>query len=218
MRSIDAKKHHPEVAVVPTLEGMVAGAVAGAIAGPVGIAVGASLGGLIGAAAGEALEDATDEAELRDEELDEEIGVASGDLGAHEAAASGLRSMLASARTRDDLLQAHAEMERDLASFRHDLAQTDTRGLVAHFARFEDRTRAHLRHEEADILPELAKEHPREVEELLAEHDLLRKELDDLAIAIQLHSANPQDITALFDALAAHGRNEERVFTLWADR
>jgi hypothetical protein len=145
------------------------------------------------------------------------IGVANGDIGLHERPPPRLVN-LESHSTRDDLLDEHGAIERELEVFRNEMANTDARGLVAPFARFEHRLRGHLQYEEEELIPRFAQEHPREAEELLAEHALLRQRLDDLAIAVELHSATASDVEAVLETLATHGRHEEHLFYQWAYR
>lgn len=215
MRTIDARKQHPEIAVVPTASGMIAGAVVGAIAGPPGIAVGSTLGGFIGALAGEALEAAMDEAELRDEELDETIGVAKGDIGAREIARTSFERMRAAESKRAELLVDHALYAADLATFQNASRSGD---LIEAFRVFEEKLRAHMAYEELELLPELAREHPLEAEELGCEHAYLRQLLDDIATKIELRTVTRDDLRSLFDALEAHRAHEERLFYVWVDR
>ena len=213
MRHIDERKQHPEIAIVPTLSGVLAGGIVGAVGGPPGVAVGATIGGIVGALAGETLTDAIQEATVHDESLDEAIGVSSGDLGAKEVAASSFVTFDAAERQHDELLLEYDEIERALAAFRDAFREGDPPSLVAPFRDMEARVRSCLAREEAAALPALATTHPHEMDQLLAEHERIREALVDIAVAIELHAARPRDIDVLSERISSHHRHERAVFS-----
>jgi hemerythrin len=118
---------------------------------------------------------------------------------------------------RDVLLDDHraiAELVNDVSEAAR--ANVDTRTLVAMWSRLTAMIEAHFRIEEQVVLPALAASHPEEVDALMLEHGELRKALDEISTAVQLHQVRADALEAFLHRLAAHAEREDRWIYRWA--
>lgn len=193
--------------------GLVAGAVAGAVGGPIGAMIGATIGSVVGEATGAILHRVDHERTVHDHELDDAIGVTSGPIGAGApisfvdppSAASFLRADHTLLDTLgEQIIAAIAENDREETARAMNLIQTQVR--------------EHLVREERELLPGYAEHSAADAERIRAEHAEIRKTLDELDIATDLHAVRADAVRALLDALRAHAAREETGLYAWAAR
>jgi polyisoprenoid-binding protein YceI len=83
---------------------------------------------------------------------------------------------------------------------------------------FERQLLAHLDAEEAHVLPVFGKSEPKEARDILDQHAQIRERLLALAIDLDLHCLNPDQVKSFVDELRAHAAREELVLYPWAAR
>jgi hypothetical protein len=94
-------------------------------------------------------------------------------------------------------------------------ADCSTLGEV--WTKFSLALRNHLKTEEDSLFPVFRHRHPVELAALVAEHDHIRTQLDQLDIEVDLHVVRNPVVRALIADLDAHARREDLGLYTWAD-
>jgi hemerythrin superfamily protein len=94
----------------------------------------------------------------------------------------------------------------------------DFQQLETEWSAFQDALLGHLDAEERHVIPELAKDRPREAQTLLEDHRLIRIQLLQLGVDLDLHCLRAERVDTFVDALRAHAQREENIFYPWVDR
>ncbi|MCX5747123.1 MAG: hemerythrin domain-containing protein [Proteobacteria bacterium] len=76
---------------------------------------------------------------------------------------------------------------------------------------------AHMEAEERYVLPAFAKVDHDEAKQLLREHGLLREQLLELGVAVDLHAIRFERSREFINRLRAHAAREDRLLYRWAD-
>lgn len=119
------------------------------------------------------------------------------------------------ARAGDLLRRDHARLELVYADLLTAYERGDWAHVRARFDAFEAALRAHMADEERDVLPAFHVAHAREADELRADHDGLRRELDAFGLRVDLHAAPLIEARSLIDRLRAHAAREETILYPW---
>lgn len=115
------------------------------------------------------------------------------------------------------LTRSHAELRR-LADELLAAMAADARDQVTRlWADFDHGLLAHMEAEERFVLPIFAHVDADEAKALLREHGLLREELLELGVAVDLHLLRYDRSRELAALLEAHATREERLLYRWAD-
>ena len=96
------------------------------------------------------------------------------------------------------------------------IGQNDREVTRRVWSTFETGLKAHLEAEELLIFPPFRAVDPTEVQALTEEHARFRARLDELGIAVDLHSVRADDARELVEALTAHSRREDAGVYAWA--
>lgn len=111
--------------------------------------------------------------------------------------------------------QEHARIERLFIqlvdAFRAD-AREDTQAL---WKELEDAATAHFGIEERHALPVYRRDDEAEARALRAQHDQLRRGLEELGVAVQLHCLRDEVAERFIAALREHARREDAVLDRW---
>jgi hemerythrin superfamily protein len=94
----------------------------------------------------------------------------------------------------------------------------DFQQIEAEWSAFQDALLGHLEAEERNLIPALAKDRPREAQALLGDHGLIRSNLLQIGVDLDLHCLSAEAVEAFVDALRAHASREEHMFYPWVDR
>ena len=109
----------------------------------------------------------------------------------------------------NSMMQDHeriATLLRDLGC----AAESGERSIVLEsWHRLEPALLAHFESEERNLLPNVRREHAREADAILREHEELRRKLDRLGVAAELHTLRQRDIEAMISELEAHAKAED---------
>ncbi|MCA9604253.1 MAG: hemerythrin domain-containing protein [Myxococcales bacterium] len=117
---------------------------------------------------------------------------------------------------RPALLEDHARLERALDELANAAEGALPDELIAVWRRFETGLRAHLATEEEHLFP-LVVGDP-ELGEIEADHAEIRRQLDELGLAVELHAVREERIDALVELLRAHAEHENAWLYAIADR
>jgi hypothetical protein len=109
----------------------------------------------------------------------------------------------------------HQLLERLLSDLCEQAKTDDRLALRRCWTRLEREVTKHLRSEESALIPAFAAAHPEEAAVLLGEHGEIRRRLDDLGIAVDLHMLDVSIAEELARLLRRHAEHEERVLYLW---
>ena len=112
----------------------------------------------------------------------------------------------------------HRRIEALLEELRERARVDDAPGLHAFWSRFERELTAHLDEEERTILLAFAQEHPTEARTIFDEHRQIRKLVEELGVAADLHLVDPDIADDLAARLRAHAEREDRLLYPWAAR
>ncbi len=85
------------------------------------------------------------------------------------------------------------------------------------FCALETGLLAYLAMEDTRLLPGFGDRFPEEAEALHEEHARIRRRLEDLGIALELHSLRADMIDDFIDLLRAHAEREERLLYAWSE-
>ena len=109
--------------------------------------------------------------------------------------------------------QLRAEVTRLLSAMQAD-ARAD---VITLWNELEHKVLDHMEAEERFVLPAFAHVDRGEAVALLREHGLIRENLLELGIAVDLHCIRYERSQELFDLLLGHAEREERLLYRWAD-
>ncbi len=90
-------------------------------------------------------------------------------------------------------------------------------GASVRFAELERDLEAHLRMEEDEIFPRLARVDPREAQALRDEHDRIREVVTTLGVGVDLHATRASAVIDLVRMLDQHAKREDALAYRWAD-
>jgi hemerythrin-like domain-containing protein len=114
------------------------------------------------------------------------------------------------------LLTDHAELEQQLRALARSVEANDAAcDLCQCWTCFESALRDHLDTEERAIFPVVASAHRKEVEALRAEHQLIRKALAELGLAVELHTLRKAAVDELIVFLNQHAARENHTLYDW---
>lgn len=117
------------------------------------------------------------------------------------------------------LEDAHRALDEHLAEVIDAVdAGLERSALVEVWRAFDHALRAHLELEETWLLPGLQASHPDEVRALRDEHIALKAWLEELDLAVELHSVRAAALLAFLGNLRAHARTEDLGIYRWADQ
>jgi hypothetical protein len=119
---------------------------------------------------------------------------------------------------RQELLEDHRRMEELAARVAAHVDANDPHGALAAWPEFERALLTHMEAEEMHVLPRLAEVDVQEARGLRDEHAVLRAELGELNIALELHFARKHMFDALVARLRKHAVREEALMYDWAER
>lgn len=114
------------------------------------------------------------------------------------------------------LMEDHARLARSLDELANAAEGALPDELIAVWRRFEAGLRAHLETEEEHLFP-LVKGDP-ELAEIEADHAEIRRRLDELGLAVELHAVREERIDELVALLRAHAEHEDAWLYALADR
>jgi hemerythrin-like domain-containing protein len=112
---------------------------------------------------------------------------------------------MASQSIREELLEDHARLERQLDALANAAEGASRDELVRVYNAFEQDLRGHMEVEEESLFP-LVSDALRAG--LRAEHDGIRAQLDELGLAVELHAVRKPQIDTLIARLKAHAAEE----------
>ena len=120
---------------------------------------------------------------------------------------------------RTKLTKDHEELDALLRRLADDVEAPSVGKLAETWSIFERRLIRHLEVEERFLLPLTEACNPLEAEQTRADHAYIRDSLDELGVAIELHSARKPHIEALIRFLRAHAQHEdEALYQLAGER
>jgi hypothetical protein len=111
----------------------------------------------------------------------------------------------------------HVELSRALSDLAELARGGEAAAVRAAFVVVEAELRRHLAFEEEQLLPRFAEGYPAEAALLREEHQRIRRRLDELGIALELHSLRADMVDELTAQLRDHAQREERLFYDWSD-
>ena len=115
-------------------------------------------------------------------------------------------------RTEHRALDAHF---RDIADH---VRAGDPIALDAAWTQLEGALVAHMAFEERHLLPLFERHDADEAAQLRGEHAQIRRRLDELGVAIELHTLREATAEEFLATLRAHAAREDALFYAWADR
>jgi hemerythrin-like domain-containing protein len=118
---------------------------------------------------------------------------------------------------RHRLLDDHARLLRGFEEVLARLRADDRDQTRVAWARFESSLLWHLEAEEHRLLPAFGKVHAEEAAVLYADHAQFRRRIDELGIAVDLHTIRADEAAELVETLDAHSRREDRGMYAWAE-
>lgn len=117
----------------------------------------------------------------------------------------------------DQLRREHEQLEQLLVRLAEDSDSRDPRELQETWSAFERSLTSHLRTEERQLLPRFVASHPDEVRSVLAQHRLIREQVAELGVRVDLHAARKNALLLLIRTLRDHARAEERTLYGWVE-
>lgn len=116
------------------------------------------------------------------------------------------------------LHQDHVDIERTFDGLESAAAAgADARTISALWDRFEHSLLDHFAVEEKDLFPLVEASHPEEVRALLADHQSIRNQLQDLDLAVDLHLIRAPAIQQLLAQVRAHAAREDGLLYQWVE-
>ncbi len=112
----------------------------------------------------------------------------------------------------------HDRLDRAFAAIVTRAEGGDHEQLEAEWFKFQDALLGHLDAEERHLIPALAEDRPREAQTLLDDHRLIRLQLLQLGVDLDLHCLSAERVTTFVEALRAHADREEHIFYPWVDK
>lgn len=110
------------------------------------------------------------------------------------------------------LMSDHERLERMFDDLAAAIRSDDRDAMRIAWTGFEYAVRAHLAFEEIEILPLLERSQPGVVARVRSEHAGIRRSLDELGVALELHAIRAHMTDDLIRELRAHARWEETSF------
>lgn len=112
----------------------------------------------------------------------------------------------------------HDELERQLRELARAIDTNDAASdLHQCWQHFEASLLEHLGAEERTIFPVVAAAHRPEMEELRVEHQVIRKSLAELGLALELHTLRKPAVDELISFLSQHAARENSTLYTWID-
>lgn len=111
----------------------------------------------------------------------------------------------------------HVELSRALADLADLAREGEVSALRAAFVVVEAELRRHLAFEEEQLLPRFAEAYPAEAALLREEHGRIRRRLDDIGLALELHSLRAGMVDDFVALLRDHAEREQRLLYDWSD-
>jgi hemerythrin len=118
---------------------------------------------------------------------------------------------------RAHLLDDHRHLEEDVAQLVTACKANDQTRMQELWSDFEPRLLAHFETEERSLLPALLDRHSRAVRVIFEEHRHIRRRVEELGEALDLHQVRLESLCSFFDELRAHAATEDRLMYQWAD-
>jgi len=116
------------------------------------------------------------------------------------------------------LVEDHALLERQLAQLAQAVEADDCPAdLLECWTRFEAGLRDHLDTEERCLFPAAGPEHREQVEGLRAEHRRIRHTLQELGVALELHTLRKPSVDELITFLREHAEREKQTLYAWLE-
>jgi hypothetical protein len=112
---------------------------------------------------------------------------------------------------RDHLLDDHRRIEASIAQLVSACEANDQTRMQELWSDFEPRLLAHLEMEEQHLVPALLDRQGRAARVILEEHRHIRRRLEELGEALDLHQVRLDGLCAFFDELRAHAKTEDRL-------
>jgi hypothetical protein len=112
----------------------------------------------------------------------------------------------------------HVAIAGALRQLAEDAHRGDVAAMRATFDAVDEALRGHLAYEDDRLLPRFADADASEAAALRDEHARIRRRLDDLGIALELHSLRAEMIDDFIDLLYRHAVREERALYAWSER
>jgi hemerythrin superfamily protein len=112
----------------------------------------------------------------------------------------------------------HDRLDRAFAAIVTRAEGGDHQQLEAEWIEFQGALLGHLDAEEKHLIPALAEDRPREAQALLDDHRLIRLQLLQLGVDLDLHCLSAERVTTFVTALRAHADREEHIFYPWVDK
>jgi polyisoprenoid-binding protein YceI len=116
------------------------------------------------------------------------------------------------------LADDHARLERLFIALIDEAQTGEQAGLRSAWQASEMALLAHMDAEERHVVGAFGRQEPAEAEALLGEHEQIRAKLNEMAIALDLHSLRSERLVAFVAELRAHARREEALLYPWAAR
>jgi hypothetical protein len=114
--------------------------------------------------------------------------------------------------------QDHVAIARKLRELAEHAHRGDAAAIHASFEALERALADHLAYEDDRLLPRFAEADPNEAAALRDEHARIRRRLEDLGIALELHTLRAGMIDDFIDLLYRHAVREERALYAWSER
>jgi iron-sulfur cluster repair protein YtfE (RIC family) len=114
--------------------------------------------------------------------------------------------------------EEHATIEHQVEDIHQRAHFGDWQSLEEVWPRFAQTLERHLQFEEDQLFPLFERDHPEAkdyVDQLRAEHDEIRRDLEAFRMEIQLHVVRADTVTTFLDALRAHSARERAQFYPW---
>ncbi len=105
--------------------------------------------------------------------------------------------------------QDHRELSQLLARLSQDARDPSGLELQATWSELEHRLLAHLYAEEQYLLPLVEASHPEQAERTRREHEMIRRLVAELGVAVELHSVREPAISELVRTLDEHAEWED---------
>jgi hemerythrin superfamily protein len=118
----------------------------------------------------------------------------------------------------EQLRQDHSHLEQHFEDLIRRATLGDWKDCDAIWDRFGRELEAHMRYEEAELLPDYADSSPEAAavaQQLRAEHTIIRQLLDGIGLDIQLHAVRAVGIRRFVSALRAHSEREDKTLYPW---
>jgi hemerythrin-like domain-containing protein len=116
------------------------------------------------------------------------------------------------------LLQDHQAIDQRLDRLIGAVRADDREACQKAWARIESMLLRHLDVEEMFVFPALAEEHAAEVERLRRDHGAIRRQLGEIGLALELHTARCEAIESFCAMLREHAEREDSLAYPFAER